>query len=230
MSKYTDKDHATNHPRYEDEAKDNGHRLPLTLKIREKIIRHMCQMINDPGPLSLLDAGCGNGLIYKNALKPSLPQIHFSTGVDFVQEVVDSARNQFDSTICGDVLELDKLVNKKFNVVNSTEVFLYIKPSDREKFFNQHFESIIDPVDGSGYFILTIPNLDSIYRKIFKADPIYFPHYFNQLTVEDIVSDMPHMELVSANGIDILGNIYKLDSSFKNLLSFELSFLFKKVR
>jgi predicted TPR repeat methyltransferase len=225
MKKYTGSEHVVHHPRYQDAAKDNGHRLPLTFELRRKILQHKCQMIEGSHGVSLLDAGCGNGLIFDTVIRPVVKKIDFSMGVDFVPEVVESARPIFDSIGCGDVLSLDRIIDRKFDIVNSTEVFLYIQPSDRVLFFRQH----IDAVCSGGYFLLTLPNLDSIYRKLIKPSPIYFPYHFNQSTVEEVAALTPNIELISASGIDVLGNIYNLNSKIKNLLSFELGFLFKKI-
>ncbi|MCV6607978.1 MAG: class I SAM-dependent methyltransferase [Campylobacterales bacterium] len=218
------KDYYTNmHSKLDLNSESNGHRLSLTYSLREALITKMLTKCILEDKNRILDAGCGNGYLYNNVIKPHFPNIEHSFGIDYVKEAVEIARKSFTKAQEGNVLDLQKLVEGEYSFVNSTEVFLYIPEKDRKKFFLEHMAK----VKKDGYFLLTVPNLDSIYRKLVKPEKELFPYHFNQNTILEL-SEKLGLNLVSNLGIDIFKNIYKLDNGLKTFISFELAFLFKK--
>lgn len=223
MSDYIKKYYEELHSEKNCDTDSNGHKISLTYNLRRKIISKMVDSIDFKEKVSILDSGCGNGYIYKDVIMPLLPKIDRSFGVDFVKDAVDIAKPIFDKVAVGNVLNLSSLTEAKYNFINSTEVFLYIQHEQREKYFKEH----IDRLEKNGYFLITIPNLDSIYRKIFKPEKDLFPYHFNKDTILNLSKNF-NVKLVRSCGIDVFKNIYRLDNNLKTFISFELSFLFQK--
>ncbi len=207
---------------YGDDIRGAGYRSELTFKMRKKIIEYMLSEIKTP-IFSFLDAGCGNGMFYEAVIRPSLKELERADGIDFVEEAAEQAKKYMDDVRIGNILEMGRQFEKRYDLVNSLEVFQYIAPDKRRLFFKVHFERI----NRGGYFLLTVPNLASFYRKIFKLRPEHFPY---TCTAEDVLaaSESFNAYLLRYCGIDIFQRIFQINGYFKNYIAFELSFLFQK--
>jgi len=212
------------HSKKDHRINENGHKYKHTYELRKNIIKYMLNKINFNKSIDILDAGCGSGNIYKDVIMPRFKEINYSLGVDFIENAAYSSNDLFSDFKVGNVLELSKISTKKFDLVNSTEVFLYISESERSLFFNEHVNSL----KNGGYFLLTVPNLESFYRKIFKPEKELFPYHFNHKDIL-LLSKRNDIELVATNGIDVFNNIYTLNHSLKFFVSFELCYLYKKI-
>ncbi len=195
----------------------NGYKNLFGYKLREKLLLNVLQKIKTDKKISILDAGCGNGYLFKNTFLKTFPNIEYSLGIDFLPEAIEKAKSIFHDVKVGDVTELSKLTEKEFDIVNSTEVFYNISPEKREIFLKEHIERM----KKGGFFVLTVPNLESIYRKFFRPDPNFFKYKYSYQTVINLIEKFPEVELINVYGInaffivnEIKNNILKINFSY----------------
>jgi len=198
----------------------NGHKFEHLYNGRVKLVKEMLSRITNVEH-DVLDAGCGNGTFFDSAFRDSI-KIKRCDAIDLLEEATKLVAKKYDEVHCGSTVELSNFFKKKYSVVNSMEIFSYIKPEERNKFFNEH----INILEKNGFFLLTVTNLESIYRKILKPEADLFPYYFNKKTIIDGTKEL-NIELVACKGVDIF-NIVHNSSKMSDFFLYELSFLFKK--
>lgn len=202
----------------------NGHKYQHLYKGRVDLVKDMVKSINCNTDIVVLDAGCGNGLFFHDAISSSIANDK-ADGIDLLQEAVDLAKDKYRSIACGSTVELTKFFEKEtYDLVNSMEIYSYIKPEDRAQFFADHAAVL----KKGGYFLLTVTNLDSLYRKIVKPEPELFPYYFDEASILHVASEESSLELIAVKGVDIF-NIIHNSTSLSNFFLYELSFLFRKL-
>lgn len=148
---------------------------------------------------------------------------------DFVPKSLEIAKSEFGYTRTSltNVVAIDEAVDgKKYDLVNSCEVLLYIPPDKYQQFFDAHRRCVAD----GRYFLLTFPNLRSVYRKVLKPNE-NFRYNFSPDEVIDAISESG-FKVISALGSDIVGAFhFKLDErlspSAKRWLSYEISVLYE---
>jgi 2-polyprenyl-3-methyl-5-hydroxy-6-metoxy-1,4-benzoquinol methylase len=105
---------------------------------------------------SVLDAGCGNGRLVE-ALKNK--QVDY-LGVDNSEKLISLARGKYGSQnfkfLVGDILELDKKIDKKFDFIFCIAVLHHIPGNDLRVKALEQLKSKIKP---GGKIILTVWNL-----------------------------------------------------------------------
>lgn len=207
------------------DSKASGH-ADIAFRMRKKLLKYQLRKI--PGrALSVLDSGCGNGVLgplLRETLEPAALD-----GADFVSESLRIAENQYGytTTFLTNVLSINTVIGrKKYDFVNSCEVVLYIPPDQYRNFFDAHRRCLTD----GGYFLLTLPNLKSVYR-LFLTPDSNFRYLFSP---EDVLKDLTKtgFDVVSVAGIDLFGIIpfelsRDLRPSFRRRVSFEISILCK---
>ena len=198
----------------------NGHKFKHLYNGRVKLVKNMLLNI-EKVEHKVLDAGCGNGLFFQDAIKNNL-QMSKCDGIDLLEEAVNLSINKYDEIYCGSTVELSKYFKTKYTFISSMEIFTYISPKDRKKFFSEH----IDLLEKDGYFLLTVTNLKSIYRKVIKPEPLLFPYYFDKKLILEEIKQFD-VDLVAVKGVDIFNFIHD-SSSLSDFFMYELSFLFKK--
>lgn len=204
--------------------KANGYTSWRMFNIRKKLVTHMVQQI-PLHPTCFFDAGCGNGFFFEHVVKGllgnSLRLVH---GIDNVPAAAKNASSIFDKTFTGSVLEMTLHTNEKYDLVLSNEVFQYIEKERWDQFFQQH----AGLVRSGGFFLLTIPNLQSIYRFIVRPPKDMFPVDY---CCSDVLTlaEQHGLALMKFSGADIFGNVYTdMPLFMKKIISFVYSFLFKK--
>jgi predicted TPR repeat methyltransferase len=208
---------------YGDSYKANGYSSYRTYSIRKNIVQFMLNRISDD-VLFFMDSGCGNGFFFENVVKPTLKSLQTAHGIDFVSNNTSQAEHVFEKTFTGDVLDIAQLTDATYDLVMSNEVFQYIPPQNWGSFFSNHASILKD----RGYFLLTVSNLSSIYRLIFRPQKDLFPFDFNAYDILTLARKSS-FEVVAFCGIDPLYNIYlSAPLVVKRLLSFEYSFLLQK--
>jgi predicted TPR repeat methyltransferase len=211
------------HGRYGADFRADGYSSRWMYALRRILVDAMLRSIESPVH-SLLDAGCGNGRLCADVIRPRLPALTRAHGIDFVESAVSEAAAVFDRAILGNVLELEALTSGRYDLVNSTEVFLYIRPAEVGRFFAAH-AAVLEP---RGLFLLTVPNLRSVYRRILRPPADLF---VNPLDAESIVAaaEGRGLRLVRCWGVDAAGLVYRRAPRLvRDWLAYELSFLFRK--
>ena len=203
--------------------KSNGH---ATLAFRMRRRRVAAQLKKLPGgDISVLDSGCGNGAlgpVFHQSLK-----VTTLVGADFVPKSLEIAKSEFgySKTCLTNVMSIDRAVDgKQYDLVNSCEVILYIPPDKYRQFFRAHRHCVADQC----YFLLTFPNLRSIYRMILKPNA-NFRYNFSPDEVREVLSESG-FKVVSIMGSDIFGAVQfnlneTLTPSLKRLFCYEISIL-----
>jgi predicted TPR repeat methyltransferase len=177
------------------------------------------------GDISVLDSGCGNGAlgpVFHQSLKVSTLD-----GADFVPKSLEIAKNDFEysSVYLTNVMSIDQAIDgKRYDLVNSCEVILYIAPDKYRQFFRAHRRCI----DDGGHFLLTFPNLRSFYRKILKPNANFRYNFLPEEVLEALSES--EFNVISILGADIFGavqiNLNKsLAPSLMRSLSYEISIL-----
>jgi dTDP-4-amino-4,6-dideoxygalactose transaminase/predicted TPR repeat methyltransferase len=209
--------------RYGKHPKSNGHAAVLFRMRRRLVAAQLCNLPG--GDVSVLDSGCGNGAlgpVFYQSLK-----VAALVGADFVPKSLEIAKDQFGytTTHLTNVMSIDQAVDgKQFDLVNSCEVILYIPPDKYRQFFRTHRRCVAD----GRHFLLTFPNLRSIYRMILRPNA-NFRYNFSPNEVLEALSESG-FKVVSIMGSDILGavqiNLNKtLAPSLKRSFSYEISIL-----
>jgi len=200
----------------------NGHKFEYLYNGRVKLVKEMISVIPVQENV-VLDAGCGNGNFFDSAIRPNI-KIKKCDAMDLLEDATRLVSNKYDEVYCGSTVQLSSFFKNKYSIVNSMEIFSYIKPEERQSFFKEH----ISILDKNGFFILTVTNLESIYRKIIKPEAELFPYYFNNKIIIDHMKVFKDVELVEYKGIDIFNIVHNV-SSYNSFFLYELSFLFKKL-
>lgn len=137
----------------------------------------------------ILDVGCGNGRLLEVFAKRSIEYV----GVDNSEKLINIARNsnfeiRNSKFITGDLLELDKLLEKNFNFVFCIAVLHHLPGSDLQV---QALKQIKEKISADGKIILTVWNLWSQpkFRKlIFKFSFLKLIGK-NKMNFRDIIFD-----------------------------------------
>jgi len=211
--------------KYRADYKANGYTSAWMFALREKLVNHWLTDLSTK-VVSVLDAGCGNGYFFERVIKPGLgPTLRTAHGVDQVEKATSLAGSHYDRIFTGSVLELTLLTDRAYDLVISTEVFQYIDQPEWDIFFAQH----VAVLRSGGHLILTLPNLQSLYRRIFRPEQHLFPVRYR---ASDIMGLAKRHALRSIGycGIDLMQIIHtRTPDVLKQAVSFEHSFLFQKV-
>ena len=113
--------------------------------------------------------GCGNGALGPVFCK--LLKIACLDGADFVPESLEIAKADFgySRTYLTNVMSIDAALDgKQYDLVNSSEVIPYIPPEKYLHFFRVHRRCVSD----GHHFLLTFPNLHSIFSLFSKSNSV----------------------------------------------------------
>ncbi len=204
-----------------EEFNANGHKFEHLYKGRVKLVKEMLGILPKKRYV-VLDAGCGNGMFFEDAVKSTIDIVE-ADGIDLLEEAVRFAEGKYTKLCCGSTVELGKYFETKYDLVNSMEIFSYIKPEDRMKFFEEHTNIL----QNGGYFLLTVTNLNSIYRKIVKPEAELFPYYFDKDTITTLCRQLGGVELLACKGVDIFNRVHNVNR-WSSFFLYELSFLFRR--
>ena len=203
--------------------KSNGH-AALAFRMRRRLVAAQLKKLPG-GDIFVLDSGCGNGAlgpVFHQSLK-----VASLVGADFVPKSLEIAKSDFgySQTCLTNVMSIDQAVDgKKYDLVNSCEVILYIPPDKYRQFFRAHRHCVADKC----YFLLTFPNLRSVYRKILKPNA-NFRYNFSPDEVIEAISESG-FKVISTLGSDIFGAFrFEIDKdlapSLKRSIAYEISIL-----
>ena len=134
-----------------------------SVKKYEKRLNVYQRMLNIGSTDSLLDLGCGSGILIKKFKRNCLKV----TGVDISEKALKIASriNPDCDFLKKDILELD-LPRKSFDVVSCFEVLQYIQ--DQQLVFKKMFQIARRSV------VISVPNYDSIRAQITKVNQALF--------------------------------------------------------
>ncbi|GAB4294698.1 MAG: hypothetical protein Kow0098_16420 [Ignavibacteriaceae bacterium] len=129
-----------------------------------------------PGSASVLDLGCGYGILYE---KVRLLNDHYYLGVDISQEAINHAVSTYDKPelfICEDIEKYDP--KRKFDVIIFNESLYYI--DNPVGLVERYFNYLTD----GGYIIISMWDYKERNNKIWKLldkkfsefDGIYYRH------------------------------------------------------
>ncbi len=206
------------------DLKANGYTSAWMFALREKLISGWLRDLR-AGVASVLDAGCGNGFFFERVIRPRLgSSLCLAHGVDQVERATALAGAHYDRIFTGSVLELTRLTDRTYDLVISTEVFQYIDRPEWDTFFTEHV-AVLRP---GGHLMLTVPNLQSVYRLLFRPEKDLFPVPFRSSDI--LALGRQHgLCTIGARGIDLMKILHeRTPDALKQAISFEHSFLFQK--
>jgi ubiquinone/menaquinone biosynthesis C-methylase UbiE len=129
------------------------------------VARHIESLAAARGPLSILEAGCGN------SWQVELPNTRYElTGVDLNEDALNIRKNRrgdLDHIILGD-LRTVALEDNSFDVIYNSFVLEHVTSAERVL---DNFQRWLAP---GGILILRIPDRRSVYGLIARATPFWF--------------------------------------------------------
>jgi dTDP-4-amino-4,6-dideoxygalactose transaminase len=203
--------------------KSNGYSV-RSFRVRQRLLSEQLKKLPG-GDISVLDSGCGNGALgpvfHKNLKVACLD------GADFIPRSLEIAKSDFgySRTHLTNVMSIDAALDgRQYDLVNSSGVISYIPPDKHLHFFKVHRRCVSD----GRHFLLTLPNLHSVYRRFYKSD-FDLGYNLSPDVVLDALSESG-FKVVSIVGSDIFGAVRlqlnkTLASSLKRSISHEISIL-----
>jgi ubiquinone/menaquinone biosynthesis C-methylase UbiE len=169
---------------------------------------------------TILDVGCGNGHT-TNLLSETFPDADI-TGVDFSQQMVSQAENDYGGQIdfhVGDVLSLSRsreLTGMHFDVVLSTRCLINLANFDEQKIGILEMRKMLAP---EGRLVLVenikegLDNLNAVRAK-FGLDPIKERWHNHYLPQQDLMQFLQGLQghMFSQEYVENIGNMYYMAS------------------
>jgi dTDP-4-amino-4,6-dideoxygalactose transaminase/2-polyprenyl-3-methyl-5-hydroxy-6-metoxy-1,4-benzoquinol methylase len=203
--------------------KANGYSR-LAFRLREKLIADQLRQLPG-GDISVLDSGCGNGAlgpVFRKSLK-----VACLDGVDFVTKSLEIAKAKlgYSRTYLANVVSIDAAIEEKqYDLVNSCDVIPYIPPEKYSHFFRSHRRCVSD----GRHFLLSLPNLQSVYKLLLNSNSTLRYNY----SLDEVLTAVTDAGFrpVSITGSDLLGasrlNLgVNLKPSVRRYFSCEISIL-----
>lgn len=141
-------------------------------RVRREIVTGIIKNINGYSEISLLDIGCGNGHLLKDASQ----YVKSAVGI----EKFDYSKPKFNNILNIDIFD-NNFENNSFDIITFLDVMEHIE--DENKFL-QEVKRLIKP---DGTIIITVP----AYQWLFSNSDIFYGHYrrYNSKMLKKVLED-----------------------------------------
>ena len=176
----------------------------LTYQVPDIIHKQVLQHINPkPKQLSLLDLGCGTGLIAAKLQQ----ETHTRVGIDASQNMIELARskNIYTALHQGMIPDCLEPLNQKFDCITAGDLCPYFGC------LSELIACIASCLNPGGFCLLTCENhYDTDYCLTTHARYSHNPKYIQKLTLENLLDCIDHETVVlrQQQGKDVLGSIF----------------------
>lgn len=137
-------------------------------------MRHVMDVIKELAPTSILDVGCGDGVLISTLQREGVGTEW--SGTDLSYEAIAFARafNNHVEWYCGDFR--DEVADKKYNLITCTEVLEHIP----DEMLSGFIQGLFDKLEPCGKLLITVP---TIAKPVHKK---HFRHYSIDLLEEEL--------------------------------------------
>lgn len=150
----------------------------------QKVPKHLCSLIKDKNFSSLLDLGCGEGILI-NSIKREFPKIKI-TGIDISPRRIGNLKKKFpkEKFYCRDVC--DTRLKNKFDLINCSQVIEHVENDEKlvremEKLIKKSGYLVVDSIIKKSFAIYKYRN-----NRKFVLDPTHEREYKNQREFLDL--------------------------------------------
>ena len=188
--------HVMTNPRLETEdliasysnALDKKHHLQNELRITsfeyalKKITKKLGIRVDDEN-INAIDIGCASGAFLLAASRLTNWSVE---GIEPSKQLAEFGIKQYGLKIKQGLFQIEDYRNKRLDVISLWDVLEHVNEP------GQLINNIADSLNGGGYLIINVPNLDSVFARLLGYSwPFYLAvhiHYFNNQTMKKILS------------------------------------------